>query len=94
MSGECSIKVLSFHLGLENSKVFIVISITGVLSISGVLAWCTFLRGNSDIWQHGDFLPKEFSGVSNKEKSDNNPVKKLSYDKEKELYLKKRSHQK
>lgn len=65
MLGVVIVFILSgmFILGLENSKVFSVLMITGVLSISGMLASVTYLRGNSDVWQHDNLFPKGLPGV-------------------------------
>lgn len=52
-----------FILGLENSKVFSVLTITGVLSISGLLASVTYVRGNTDSWTHQEYFPKGLPGV-------------------------------
>lgn len=52
-----------FILGLENSKVFSVLMITGVLSISGLLAVVTYLRGNIETWTHDNLFPKGLPGV-------------------------------
>lgn len=52
-----------FILGLENSKVFSVLMITGVLSISGLLAVVTYLRGNIETWTHDTLFPKGLPGV-------------------------------
>ena len=52
-----------FILGLENSKVFSVLMITGVLSISGLLASVTYIRGTTDAWQQENFFPKGLPGV-------------------------------
>lgn len=52
-----------FILGLENSKVFSVLTITGVLSISGLLAAVTYVRGNTDSWTHQEYFPKGLPGV-------------------------------
>lgn len=52
-----------FILGLENSKVFSVLMITGVLSISGLLAVVTYLRGGIETWLHDDLFPKGLPGV-------------------------------
>lgn len=54
-----------FILGLENSKVFSVLMITGVLSISGLLSVVTYLRGNIDAWMNDDLMPKGLPGVTN-----------------------------
>lgn len=37
--------------------------ITGVLSISGLLAVVTYLRGNIEMWLHDNLFPKGMSGV-------------------------------
>lgn len=52
-----------FILGLENSKIFSVLMITGVLSISGLLAVVTYLRGNIETWLHDNLFPKGLPGV-------------------------------
>ncbi|CRL01568.1 CLUMA_CG014212, isoform A [Clunio marinus] len=52
-----------FILGLENSKVFTVLLISGVLSISGLLAVVTYLRGNIETWLHDNLFPKGLSGI-------------------------------
>jgi hypothetical protein len=52
-----------FILGLENSKIFSVLMITGVLSISGLLAVVTYLRGNIETLLHDNLFPKGLSGV-------------------------------
>lgn len=54
-----------FILGLENSKIFSVLMITGVLSISGLLSVVTYLRGNIDAWMNDDLMPKGLPGVTN-----------------------------
>jgi hypothetical protein len=52
-----------FILGLENSKIFSVLMITGVLSISGLLAVVTYLRGSIETPLHDNLFPKGLSGV-------------------------------
>lgn len=52
-----------FILGLENSKVFSVLTVTGVLCISGMLAAVTYVRGNTDSWTHQEKFPKGLPGV-------------------------------
>lgn len=52
-----------FILGLENSKVFSVLMITGVLSISGLLAVVTYLRGTTETWLLENLFPKGLPGV-------------------------------
>lgn len=52
-----------FILGLENSKVFSVLMISGVLGISGLLAVVTYLRGSVETWQHENLFPKGWPGV-------------------------------
>ncbi|CAO1359584.1 unnamed protein product [Diamesa tonsa] len=52
-----------FILGLENSKIFSVLMITGVLSISGLLSVVTYLRGNIDAWMNDDLMPKGLPGI-------------------------------
>jgi hypothetical protein len=37
--------------------------ITGVLSISGMLAVVTYLRGNIETWLHDNLFPKGLPGV-------------------------------
>lgn len=51
-------------MGLENSKVFTLLMITGTLSISGLLAVVTHVRGNMDVWHHEEKFPKGVPGVS------------------------------
>jgi L-asparagine transporter-like permease len=50
-------------MGLENSKIFTLLMVTGVLSISGLLAVVTHVRGNMETWHHGEYFPKGFAGV-------------------------------
>lgn len=50
-------------MGLENSKIFTLLMLTGVLSISGLLAVVTHVRGDIETWHHGEFFPKGFTGV-------------------------------
>jgi hypothetical protein len=52
-----------FILGLENSKIFSVLMITGVLSISGLFSVVTYLRGNTETWIHDNLFPKGLPGV-------------------------------
>lgn len=51
-----------FILGLENSRVFSVLMITGALAISGLLACVTYLRGDIEAWL-SDKLPRGLPGV-------------------------------
>lgn len=50
-------------MGLENSKIFTLLMVTGVLSISGLLAVVTHVRGTMETWHHGEYFPKGFTGV-------------------------------
>lgn len=50
-------------MGLENSKVFTLLMITGVLSISGLIAVITHIRGNMEAWHHDEKIPKGVTGV-------------------------------
>lgn len=53
-----------FMLGLENTQIFSVLMISGVLFISLILAIVTWLRGNVDAWLKEDLVPKGMPGVS------------------------------
>jgi hypothetical protein len=50
-------------LGLENSKIFSILMIIGVLSLSGLLAVICYLRGSIEILMRDNIFPKGFSGV-------------------------------
>lgn len=50
-------------MGLENSKIFTLLMVTGVLSISGLLAVVTHVRGNMEVWHHGEAFPQGITGV-------------------------------
>jgi alkyl hydroperoxide reductase subunit AhpF len=51
-------------MGLENTNIFSVLMVTGVLVISGILAITTWLRGNVETWNSGKLLPEGIPGVS------------------------------
>jgi hypothetical protein len=53
-----------FMMGLENTNIFSVLMVTGVLVISGILAITTWLRGNVETWNSGKLLPEGIPGVS------------------------------
>lgn len=50
-------------MGLENSKIFTILMITGVLSISALIAVITYVRGSTDSWNHEGLFPHDMSGV-------------------------------
>lgn len=50
-------------MGLENSKVFTLLMITGALSISGLLAIVTHVRGSVETWHSDEKMPKGITGV-------------------------------
>lgn len=52
-----------FIFGLENSKIFSVLMVAGVLSISGALAIVTYLRGNVETILQDNLFPDGLSGV-------------------------------
>lgn len=50
-------------MGLENSKIFTILMITGVLSISALIAVITYVSGSADSWDHDSLFPQGFPGV-------------------------------
>ncbi|XP_070495033.1 probable cationic amino acid transporter isoform X2 [Chironomus tepperi] len=52
-----------FIMGLENSKIFTILMITGVLSISALIAVITYVRGSTDSWNHEGLFPHDMSGI-------------------------------
>lgn len=50
-------------MGLENSKIFTVLMITGVLSISALIAVITYVRGSTEVWHHEGVFPHGMSSV-------------------------------
>lgn len=50
-------------MGLENSKIFTILMITGVLSISALIAVITYVRGSTDTWNHEGLIPNDMTGV-------------------------------
>lgn len=50
-------------MGLENSKIFTILMITGVLSISALIAVITYVRGSTDTWNNEGLFPHDMTGV-------------------------------
>lgn len=53
-----------FMLGLENTQIFSVLMISGVLGITGILSIITWLSGSTEPLKQGFIIPKGISGVS------------------------------
>jgi hypothetical protein len=50
-------------MGLENSKIFTILMISGVVIISSLLIFVTYARGSTEAWTKADLLPQGLSGV-------------------------------
>ncbi|XP_055681551.1 uncharacterized protein LOC129788995 [Lutzomyia longipalpis] len=53
-----------FMLGLENTKIFGCLMISGVLGIVGQLGIVTWLQGDETEWHHSTWFPEGISGVA------------------------------
>lgn len=51
-----------FMLGLENTKIFGILMITGVLGISGTISITTWFRGSENAW-HKNLMPGGYGSV-------------------------------
>ncbi|KAG5675287.1 hypothetical protein PVAND_005199 [Polypedilum vanderplanki] len=52
-----------FIMGLENSRIFTILMITGVMIISTLLAVVTYARGSIVVWKNGELFPQGMSGI-------------------------------